>query len=92
MKDAIAVDCQCALDLSRTASSWLLSIGTWLIDGTPCEGIGWPLSLTGMGKKEGGFCSRVSVRGMTATPSLSKHVGRSKRFDTNPPVKEQETS
>jgi len=74
-----------------TASSRLLSIGTWLIDCNPYEGNGWPGPSKEMGKKEGGFSSKVSVRGMTSSPSLSKHASRSEHCNTNPPVKELET-
>ena len=46
---------------------------------------GWPLPSTRMVEKEGGLASKVSVQGMTASPSLSKHAGRSERCDTKAP-------
>ena len=57
------------------------------------EGSGWPLPSTGMGTKKGGYSSKGSVRGMTASPSLSKQAGESEGCDKKPqPVKEPETS
>ena len=60
--------------------SQMLLICTLLTDRdcTPCEGRGRPPPSTGMGKKEEGLSSKVSVWGRTSSPS-TKHVGRRQR-------------
>ena len=71
---------------SNTASSRQLLSSTWTVgeDVDSSERRGWPLPSTGMGKRDKGTCP---YRGRQRL----NRCRRSERYDTNPPVKEQET-